>query len=182
MSAFGRRYAKALLDLAREGGEVDAILQDAGALFDAWKQSAELREILQHPVIPKPALKSVMDALMDKLGSAKLLRNTVYLLGDKGRLGHLDEVLKALEDLAEAETGRIRVEVTSAKPMSESYYDRLVETLQGVMDRKIVLVRKQDPSLIAGVVTRIGDRVFDGSVSNQLHELKETLLTDGESP
>lgn len=182
MSAFGRRYAKALLDLAREGGEVDVILQDAGALFDAWKQSAELREILEHPVIPKTALKSVMDALMEKLGSAKLLRNTVYLLGDKGRLGHLDEVLKALEDLAEAETGRIRVEVTSAKPMSDSYYARLVETLQGVMDRKIVLVRKQDPSLIAGVVTRIGDRVFDGSVSNQLHELKETLLTDGESP
>lgn len=182
MSTFGRRYAKALLDLAREQGEVDAVLRDAGALFDAWKESAELREILQHPVIPKPALKSVVGAVMDKLGSTKLLRNTVYLLGDKGRLGHLDDVLKALEELADAETGRVRVEVTSAKLMSDAYYARLVEKLQGVMDRKIVLVRKEDPSLIAGVVTRIGDRVFDGSVSNQLHELRETLLTDGESP
>jgi F-type H+-transporting ATPase subunit delta len=182
VSAFGRRYAKALLDLARERGEVDAVLRDAGALFDAWKQSAELREILRHPVIPKPALKSVVGAMMDKLGSTKLVRNTVNLLADKGRLGHLDAVLEALDELAEAETGSIRVEVTSDKPLSDDYCARLMDKLQRVTDRKVVLVRKEDPSLIGGVVTRIGDRVLDGSLSNQLNQLRETLLASGGSP
>jgi len=182
MSALGRRYAKALLELAREQGQVDQILRDVGVLSDAWKASAELREIVGNPVIPKPALKAAVDAVMEKLGCSKLVRNTVKLLADKGRLGHLEEVLRALESVAEAETGRVRVEVVSAKPLSEAYYSRLAEKLQRVTDREVVLVKKQDPSLIGGVVTRVGDRVFDGSLSNRLSDLRETLLANGETP
>ncbi|MGB5681824.1 MAG: F0F1 ATP synthase subunit delta, partial [Polyangiales bacterium] len=63
-----------------------------------------------------------------------------------------------------------------------AYYGRLVEKLQRVSDRKVVLVKRQDPSLIGGVVTRIGDQVFDGSLSNRLSELNETLLADGDTP
>lgn len=182
MSALGRRYATALLELAREQGELDAVLRDVGALSDAWKASAELREIVRNPVIPKPALKASIDAIMEKLGSSKLVRNTVNLLADKGRLGQLEDVLHALEELAEAETGRVRVEVVSAKPMGDAYYARLTDKLQRVTDRKVVLVKKEDPSLIGGVVTRVGDRVFDGSLSNRLSELRETLLAGGHTP
>lgn len=182
MSALGRRYAKALLDLAREQGEVDAVLRDVGALSDAWKVSAELRDIVGNPVLPKPALKAAVDAVMERLGCSTLMRNTIKLMADKGRLGHLDDVLRALEELAEAETGRIRVEVVSAKPLSDSYYVRLTDKLRRATDREIVLVKKQDPSLIGGVVTRVGDEVFDGSLSNRLSELKESLLADGQTP
>jgi len=182
MSALGRRYAKALLDLAREQGEIDSVLRDVDALSGAWKASEELREIVGNPVIPKPALKAAVEAVMEKLGCSKLFRNTVNLLADKGRLGHLDDVLHALEELAEAETGRIRVEVVSAKPMSDAYYARLTEKLQRVTDRRVVLVKKQDPSLIGGVVTRVGDQVFDGSLSDRLSELRETLLANGHTP
>jgi F-type H+-transporting ATPase subunit delta len=182
MSALGRRYAKALLDLAREQGELDPVLRDVGALSGAWKVSAELREIVGNPVIPRPALKAAVDAVMEKLGCSRLVRNTVNLLADKGRLGHLEEVLHALEALTEAETGRVRVEVVSAKPLGEAYYARLTEKLRRVTDRQVVLVKKQDPSLIGGVVTRVGDQVFDGSLSNRLSELRETLLADGQTP
>jgi len=182
MSALGRRYAKALLDLAREHGEIDNVLRDVGSLSDAWKVSAELRDIVRDPVIPRPALKAAVDAVMEKLGCSKLIRNTVGLLADKGRLGHLDDVLQALEQLAEAETGRVRVEVVSAKPLADAYYARLTETLERVTDREVVLVKKEDPSLIGGVVTRVGDQVFDGSISNRLSELRETLLADGNTP
>jgi len=180
MSAVGRRYAKALLDLAREQGEVDAVLRDVSAISGAWKESAELRELIRNPVVPKPALKAAVDAVMEKLGVSRLTRNTVKLLADKGRLPQLQEVLEALEELAEAETGKVRVEVTSAKPMSDAYYARLAEKLQRATDREVVLVKKQDPSLIGGVVTRVGDQVFDGSLSNRLSELEESLLADGE--
>ncbi len=182
MSAVGRRYAKALLDLSREQGELDAVLKDVGLISDAWKESPELRELVGNPVIPKPALKAAVDAVLEKLGVSKLTRNTVKLLADKGRLPQLDEVLDALEALAETETGRVRVEVTSAKPLSDAYYAQLTDKLQRVTDRKVVLVKKQDPSLIGGVVTRVGDQVFDGSLSNRLSELRETLLADGDTP
>ena len=170
------------MELAREQGELDPVLRDVGAIAGAWKESAELREIVRNPVIPRPALKAAVDGVMQKLGCSKLVRNTVNLLADKGRLAHLEEVLHALEELAEAETGRVRVEVVSAKPLSESYYARLTEKLKRVTDREVVLVKKQDPSLIGGVVTRVGDQVFDGSLSDRLSELRETLLANGQTP
>ena len=74
MSALGRRYAKALLDLAREQGKIDEVLRDVGALSDAWKSSQELRDIVQNPVIPRPALKASVDAVMEKLGSSSIGR------------------------------------------------------------------------------------------------------------
>ena len=182
MSALGRRYAKALLDLAREQGDMDTVLRDVGALSGAWKASAELRDIVRNPVVPRPALKAAVNAVMEKLGTSKLVRNTVNLLADKGRLGSLEDVLQALDELAEAETGRVRVEVVSAKPLADAYYARLTEKLKRVTDREVVLVKKEDPSLIGGVVTRVGDQVFDGSIRNRLSELRETLLADGETP
>jgi F-type H+-transporting ATPase subunit delta len=182
MSALGRRYAKALLDLAREQGDLDPVLRDVGALSEAWKASSDLRGIVGNPVIPRPALKAVVDGVMDKLGCSTLVRNTVQLLADKGRLGHLEEVLQALDELAEAETGRVRVEVVSAKPLTDAYYAQLAEKFKRVTDREVVLVKKEDSSLIGGVVTRVGDRVFDGSLSNRLSELRETLLANGETP
>ena len=182
MSALGRRYAKALLELAREQGQLDPVLRDVGSLAGAWKTSPDLREIVRNPIVPRPALKAAVDAVMEKLGCSKLVCNTVNLLADKGRLAHLEEVLHALEALAEAETGRVRVEVISATPLNDAYYARLTETLKRVTDREVVLVKKQDPSLIGGVVTRVGDQVFDGSLSNRLSELRETLLANGETP
>ena len=182
MNALGRRYAKALLELAREQNQTDQVVRDTGALLDAWKASSELREIIRNPVVPKPALRAAIDAIMDKLGTSKLVRNTIGLLADRRRLLYLPDVLSAFEELSEAETGRVRAEVISAKPLDDAYYSRLQEMLQRATGRRIVLVKKQDPSLIGGVVTRIGDRVFDGSISNRLSELRETLLANGEMP
>ena len=119
---------------------------------------------------------------MDKLGATKLVRNTIGVLADRGRLQYLPDVLDALEALSEAETGRVRAEVISAKPLDDAYYNRLKDKLQRATGQQIVLVKRQDPSLIGGVVTRIGDRVFDGSISNRLNELRETLLANGEAP
>lgn len=182
MSALGRRYAKALLELAREQNQVDQVVRDVGALSAAWQESSDLRQIVRNPVIPKPALRAAVDAIMDKLGSSKLVRNTIGLLADKRRLSYLADVLSAFEELSEAETGRVRAEVISAKPLAEAYYTRLQEKLQRATGQEIVLVRREDPSLIGGVVTRIGDRVFDGSISNRLSELREKLLANGETP
>ncbi len=182
MSALGRRYAKALLELAREQNQTDQVVRDTQALTDAWKASSDLRELVANPVVPKPALRSAMDAIMDKLGATKLVRNTIGVLADRGRLQYLPDVLDALEALSEAEAGRVRAEVISAKPLDDAYYNRLKDKLQRATGQQIVLVKRQDPSLIGGVVTRIGDRVFDGSISNRLNELRETLLANGEAP
>lgn len=182
MSVLGRRYAKALIELARQQNQTDQVIRDVAALSDAWKESSELRTIVRNPIVPKPALRATIDAIMDKLGTSNLVRNTLGLLADRRRLAFLPDVLDAFRALSEAEAGTVRAEVVSAKPLTEAYCARLQESLQRVTGQRIVLVKREDPSLIGGVVTRIGDRVFDGSISNRLSELRETLLANGQMP
>jgi len=86
------------------------------------------------------------------------------------------EVADAYDALAEARSGRLRAEVTTASPLPDSYFAGLESTLHAITGREIVLVRKVDPSLVGGVVARVGDQVFDGSLKNRLSELKSELL------
>jgi F-type H+-transporting ATPase subunit delta len=89
---------------------------------------------------------------------------------------HLPEVAAAFEELVEDRTGRVRAEVTSASALPDAYYEQLQKALGEVTGKQVILVKKQDPTLIAGIVTRVGDKVFDGSLRNRLNELKEELL------
>ncbi len=182
MSAIGRRYAKALLELAEEQKQTDAVVGDITKVREAWLASAELREVVKNPVFPRPAIKSVLNAILDKLAVSVLVRNTLNLLVDRGRLAQLDEILDEFDVLAEAKTGRVRAEITTARPMPDSYFDQLKTKLTEITGAQVVVVKKEDPGLIGGVVTRIGDRVFDGSIKNRLTELRETLLGQGTTP
>ena len=88
----------------------------------------------------------------------------------------IGQLAAAFNVLAQSTTGQVEAEVTTAAPMPEKYYLELQKVLEKVTGKKVVVVRKQDPSIIAGVITRVGDKVFDGSVRNRLTELKEQLL------
>jgi F-type H+-transporting ATPase subunit delta len=98
------------------------------------------------------------------------------LLSDRQRLRHAPEVADAFEAMAEARSGRVRAEVTSATALSPAYVSELERTLSTVTGKQVVLSQKVDPSLIAGVVTRIGDHVYDGSLKSRLAELGDELL------
>jgi F-type H+-transporting ATPase subunit delta len=182
MSAIGRRYAKALLELADEQKQMDAVVADIAKVREAWQLSADFRELVSNPVLPRPAIKSVLNAILEKLAVSDLVRNTLNLLVDRGRLAQLDQIMEEFDVLAEAKTGRVRAEITTARPMSDSYFEQLKTKLAEITGAEVVVVKKEDPSLIGGVVTRIGDQVFDGSIKNRLTELRETLLGEGTTP
>ena len=176
MSAVGSRYAKALLELAKESGQVDVVFKQLNELGDAWNESAELRQLVQNPSVTKDTVKKTFDALLSKFGASPMLKNTLNVLADRGRLTNLPEVIASFSALAEAEKGTMRAEVTTAKAMSDAYYAELKTKLEQLTGTQVVLIKKEDPSIIAGVITRVGDQVFDGSVRNRLDELKEELL------
>ena len=146
------------------------------------KTSPELRDIVGNPVVPRSALKAAIDAVMDKLGCSEIVRNTVNLLADKGRLGALDAVLRVARGAGRSRDRACSRRGRQREALADAYYARLTDKLKRVTDREVVLVKKEDPSLIGGVVTRVGDQVFDGSIRNRLSELRETLLADGDTP
>ena len=176
MSAVGRRYGRALLELAAEQNQLDPVGRQLADLKMTWSESEELREVFENPSVSAQDRRNVVDALAGKLGLGPIVKNTFKLLSDRRRTRSLPEVIDAYEKLAEERSGTLRAEVITAVAMSEAYYSQLQRTLEQVTGKKVTLQKREDPSIIGGVVTRVGDKVFDGSVKTRLIELEDELL------
>ena len=175
-SSVGRRYARALLALADEQKTTARVQKELTEFAETWEASAELRGVFENPKVDEASRKKVLTALLDRLAASPLVKNGLSLLAERGRLKHLPEIAESFAQLASARTGTVTAEVTSATALPDAYFNELKGALEKATGKKVVLVKKQDPSLIAGVVTRVGDRVIDGSVRTRLTELQEELL------
>ena len=106
-----------------------------------------------------------------------MTKNAAGLLARRKRFFALPAIAVELDRLSDENAGIARATVTSAEPLSEAYEQRLVQELSALTGKKIVLQRKQDPELLAGLVVRIGDQVIDGSAKSTLAELASQLLS-----
>jgi F-type H+-transporting ATPase subunit delta len=176
VSIVARRYAQALLELGVEQGNLDKLVDELSTIAGAWETSPELRNALENPLVSHAAKKAVMTELSEQIGSAPTTRNVLLLLVDRRRTKTLPYLARTLRELADARKGVLRAEVTTAAPLGESYYTRLQAQLEKMTGKRVVVDRVTDPSLIAGVVTRIGDRILDGSLRTRLQSLKDALM------
>ena len=173
-----RRYAQALLELGVQEGKLDRIVADFETVAHAWTTSGELRQALENPLVPGETKRAVVRELSDQIGATPTTQNALLFLVGRHRLRVLPYLARALQDLADGREGVVRAEVTTAVPLSDAYYGRLQGRLERLTGKRIVLDRQIDPSLVAGVVTRIGDRVIDGSLRTRLDSLREAILPD----
>ncbi len=178
VSIVARRYAQALIELGVEQNALDAIVGELEAIAEAWASSSELRNALENPLVPHPAKKAVMSDLAAKLGASQTTRSVLLLLVDRRRTKMLPYLTRSLRELVDARKGLVRAEVTTAVPLGEAYYARLQAQLEKMTGKRIVVDRKVDPALIGGVVTRIGDRILDGSVRTRLQSLRDALIQE----
>jgi len=114
--------------------------------------------------------------LCEQIGASVTTRHTLQMLVDRRRVQTLPYVARYLRELADRRKGVLRAEVTTAAPLSDAYYDRLRAQLEKMTGQKVVVDKRLDPALVAGVVTRIGDRILDGSLRTRLQSLKDALL------
>ncbi len=175
-NVLSKRYASALLQLADEAGVVERVAKDLADLAGSWSSTPALREVFANPTFSIETRRGVVRDLATAASVHKLVLDTLLLLTDRQRIRYLPEIAVAFAELAETRTGTVRAEVISASELPASYGDEVKKALEAVTGKKVVVVRRVDPSLIGGVVTRVGDRVFDGSIRNRLAELKNELL------
>lgn len=173
--ALAKRYARAILELATEQREVPRVQKELEEFAATWKESAELRALFGNPLIDLAARKGVVAELSNRAGVSTLVKNSLQYLTDRGRITHIVDIAAAFAEQAERAAGVVRAEVTSAAPLSDLYYAQLQRALEAATGKKVTLEKKTDAALIAGVVTRVGDQVFDGSVRTRLSELRDTL-------
>jgi F-type H+-transporting ATPase subunit delta len=171
-----RRYAKAILELGNELGTLDAIVEEISGAADAYAGSAELRSALENPLFPHVVKKSILSELAQTLGVSSTTRNTLLLLNDRRRMGALPGIAKLLREMADLKKGVLRAEVVTATPLSEAYYVKLQMQLEKMTGKKVVVDRREDPSIIAGVITRIGDTLYDGSLRTRLDEMRHAIV------
>lgn len=179
MSPLARRYARAIIDLAKEANLVDRVARDLNDFASMWKESPDLRELFSNPKFPADARKKVLTDLTTRAAASPIAKNSLLYLCDKGRLPQVADIADAFTQLAEEASGKVRAEVVSAAPLDAAYYTQLQKTLEQVTGKQVTVEKKTDPSLIAGVVTRVGDKVFDGSLRTRLTEIKESLNAAG---
>jgi len=174
-----RRYAKALMEIGVEQGNVDAVVNEVASVAAAYDASEELQEALENPVFAIEAKHAVLDDVASQLGLSPMVKNTLRFMADRRRMRVLPTVAQLLREMNDLRGGVVRAVVTTAAPLSDAYFARLQAQLEKMTGKKVVLDKKQDPSIIAGVVARIGDTVYDGSLRSRLQEMKHSLLENG---
>jgi F-type H+-transporting ATPase subunit delta len=171
-----QRYAQAIFELGLESQELGAISDQIRAMADAWSSSRELRLALEDPVLEETRRQALLAEVAQRLGIHGAALNALRVMAERRRLSALPEVARELTRLTDEHNGVLRASVTSAAPLPESYFQSLTQKLEASTHKKIVLERQEDPSLIGGIVLRIGDSIIDGSIRGRLDQLERRLL------
>ncbi len=174
-NAIARRYAKALVQLGSEEKGVDKFQAELTGVEALLASSAELRRVLANPAYGIEAKREILKDLLAKLSVSQTVSNFVYLLLDKNRLDQLSQIVASYGVFADELSGVVRPILTTAFPLEAKQVDGIKQSLEKATGKKVVLKVEQDPTLIGGVVTKIGDKVFDGSVKTQLTMIKDIL-------
>jgi F-type H+-transporting ATPase subunit delta len=173
--ASATRYARALFDVALKEADPVQIERDLSSFAQLAAGNAELHNALTNPAIPATAKHQIVDALAQRLNMAAPARKLLLLLADRDRLALMPALLEVYRERLMEHQQVVRAEVTTAAPLSEDRAAQLQKKLADITGRKIDMTTTVDPSIIGGVVTRIGSTVYDGSIATQLAKLKEKL-------
>ena len=173
--AIARRYAKALLLIGKADGQAETYREELDGVAKLMADNRELEQAVTNPLHAGEGRKRVLSAVVDMLELSSVMESFLKLLFDKGRIGFLGSINDFYQKLADDLKGVARASLVSATELPEETVERIREALSKRTGKDVVLDVDQDPSLIGGIVTKIGDLVLDGSVKTQLFNMRESL-------
>jgi F-type H+-transporting ATPase subunit delta len=176
-ASLARRYSRALVELGQQHDQIDRL----GADLASFQQTLDLgdgmlRRALENPGVPSVQKRAVLGAVLEKADYHPLVRNFLRLLIDKGRFLHLTPIVDSYGDMADELAGRVRATVQTAQPLDDKMQAEVQATLASATGAEVVITWGVDPTLIGGLVAKIGDKVIDASVRTRLETLKHALV------
>jgi F-type H+-transporting ATPase subunit delta len=174
-NAIARRYAKALVQIAAEESAVEKFHGELGQVEALFAGSPELGSLLSNPAYGIEAKLETLRDVAGKLQLSETVRNFLLLLQERNRLSCLGQIISCYSVLADELSGILRPVVSTALPLDDGRVAEIKTALEKSTGKKIVLKVEVEPSLIGGVITRIGDKVLDGSVKTQLTRIEDIL-------
>lgn len=171
-----RRYARALYEEAREAGRLDQVDADVLAVRESIEGAADLQRLLSSKVVARRRKEAVINSLFgDRVDD--LIVGLMRLLISKGREDSLVEVVRSYVVLRDEVRGEVDANVRVAMPLSEQQQADLKSRLDAATGKSVRLNIAEDPSLISGLVVRVGDTVYDGSARHKLKTLREQFAS-----
>lgn len=173
--SLGRRYAKALFQLAREAGQEAKIGQELEQFNGAYTQS-DLKQVLVNPAFALEVRKKILAQVTQAEQLSELTRHFLSLLADRDRLPHLAGIVSCYRRLLNEAKGRVEAKVVSVRPLEPDWLDQLRGQLHGISGKDVVLQQETDPGLLGGLLVELEGKVYDGSIRTQLENMKQRIV------
>jgi len=175
-SRAAKRYAKALFIMARESGKTDRIRADVEKMLTLLNNMQDLSQFMRNYMLPMAtrtnALREIFSGMLDPLSF-----QFISLLEDKKRCGILAQVCIAFVDLHDAMLGIVKGSITTPIQLEKSDIAAVTDYARTKMEGQLQLSTVIDKALLGGFKLRLGDVVYDASLSAQLHMLKEKMIS-----
>ncbi len=180
LSGVAGRYAFALFELAKEKRATDEVASALAAFQALLNESADLRRLVKSPVFTAQEQVKALDAIFTKANVSGIAANFIRLVASKRRLFVLPEMIDAFQRLNDASKGLVRADVTVATPLRSEQETALRQALAGVTGGKTVNLNvKTDPSIVGGLVVKLGSRMVDASVRTKLNAIRTRMKEVG---
>lgn len=173
------RYASALFELANESGKLESVENDLIAVQGLLDGSSDFQRLVKSPVFSAEDQTRALSAILEKLGVGDLTNNFFKLIAANRRLFAAPDMIKAFRALTADARGEVTAEVTSAKALDDEQTAALKEALKASIGKDVQLDQHVDPSLLGGLIVKIGSRMIDTSLRSKLAGLRLKLQGAG---
>ena len=174
-TVLAKRYAKALFAVGKEEGAFDGYNKALVEMAELFTGTPEVQDALTNPMYPLEARAKVMEHLISKMKAPQVMANFFNLLVQKKRADILPDIAEQFQVLVDADNNVSRGTVVTASDLSADLSKKVQATLEKITGKQVVLTAQVDPSIIGGIVAKVGDLVLDGSIKSQLAGLKESI-------
>ncbi len=172
LSGVAARYASALFEVAQEAGSVDAVASDLDRFDQLVEASPDLARLIRNPVFTAEEQERAVAAILDKAGVSGFAGNFIRLVAANRRLFALPDMIRAYRTLVAEYKGIVRAQVSVAEPPSDRIMGGIKSALRDVAKAEVDVDIRVDPSLIGGLVVKIGSRMVDASLRTKLNSIR----------
>jgi F-type H+-transporting ATPase subunit delta len=171
-----KRYAQAAFQIAQEKHSIERWLADLGRIT-ALAQVQELVDVINNPAVPDLAKRTLLESRLE--AADKEVMNLVYLLVAKGKFNLVKGIYSTFRQFVDELQGIDKAEVTTAVPLDNEEKQKIIEYLETLRGKKVVITEKVDDRIIGGIIARVGGKIIDGSTSSKLNALGNMLADSG---
>lgn len=175
ISNISKRYARAFFEIAEKEKKLEQFYSELNKFSSIITQNTSLKEFLANPIIEQDNKKVVVEQIIDKLHFSNMTVNFLKLLVDKKRIDSLSDIELCFRQLMDDALKTVRINVQTAFPLSDKMQDYITTNMEKITGRKAEITVETVPELLGGVIISVGDTLYDGSVKNQLNNMRNLL-------